>query len=267
MAAIPREGYVIVRFLFACAACTLLGASVSAQDVPLADMREYPETSPLNPDAAVCNAHWSAPILSDGTVLQISSHQVAGEPRIALYAREPGARALRIVFDYSLSNVARPRTINVHELDVNQDGQVELLVAMPERHGSTRFLYGRETDGQWRLVLETTFSVRQLVRAIGESIEYGFFVEHVGDKVVLQARGEEFPGLECLSWSAGQGLWEPDRTLSACPTEQDSRGEVTRLALLALVFSPNWREIRAGLLETSEYSEQVVRELFTCLDE
>lgn len=248
-----------------------LGAPLHAQGVSIVEHREYPETGALAPGMVECNASWQAPVLSDGTTLEVSSHSVAGHPRIALYAADPDLGALHIVADWpsGLSDGGYA----VSEIDLNQDQRAEILVHLRAEHTTRHELYGRDDNGRWRLILMARSNMRDGLRSVAQDIEsgvrteWGFRTRNFEGEVVMQTRGERFPEHRCLWWSAGQGLWQYRSTSAVCPGSADNDQSASRMVLWARVLSPYWRAQRDRYREHQEETDVDIEALYDCLSE
>lgn len=254
----------IVRFLFA-AVLWILGMPLHAQGVAIVDQREYPETGAQAPGMRECNANWLAPTLSDGTTLHVSSHSVAGHPRIALYAADPDVEALHIVADWPAASGDFAGGYSVSEIDMNQDDRAEVLVIHRSRHSARYELYGRDHEEGWRLILTSGFGIREQLRAHAQDVEWGFRARYFEGQVVMQTRGDRFPEIRCHWWPVGQDLWQYRTTTTACPDGNDNNQNASRVVLIARVLPPYWRAQRDRLRAQHPELDVDIETLFDCV--
>ncbi len=246
----------------AVAVCLFLTGHAGAQEVSIAEVRDYPEAGVLSAGSAECNEAWVPPVMTDGTVLEVASYRVGGEARLGLYAKSAGERAFELAFDRSLSEVEQTQRLSVQEVDLNADGQFELLIQIRAQHGSEYSLVGRTPSGRWVRILETSFALRSTVMALADDLEYGMVLRRESGAVFFQSRGEAYPELNCAIWRPAQDLWDFEQTGLACPPGNEDAG---RIILWASLMHPSWREQRASMLEDGLHEAVEIENLFACL--
>jgi|GEM_PF-3217448 len=226
MAAIPREGYVIVRFLFAVACVAVLaGPGYSAEDV------FYDEYEALSPRVLVEDFSDSERLISVG-------YSVGHSNRIAVYAQAHSGQSVQRVFDLPVIELD-PVPQNhpgfygpLYILDINGDERPEVLVLRSGQHsGFWRLYAGLEEGGDWNEVVAfITGGFAGLPSPFGVRVSDG----------VAQISGMEPDTLQpmCWTWRAGVPASEFAKGTGTCWSEANWSGlEMARRVSLQ-AFSP-----------------------------
>ncbi|WP_203294188.1 hypothetical protein [Maricaulis parjimensis] len=134
------------------------------------------------------------------TEILVSGHLVAEEPRLILYARRGDRRELEAVWngsvghDYPLIGAL----FSLATLDLNDDGQAELLLTQAGFHGGPTHVLSRLAHGEWRHVLTVRGS-----SLLGEDRRTGF--ERVEGGLRLWGATASYPDA-CWQWEAGDPI-------------------------------------------------------------
>lgn len=236
MAAIPREGYVIVRFLFAVMFLSMLIAAGAAgqeqvlqlQDRAMVTVLNFPEASGRVLHDPLCEEAQPRIRLDEHTEIVVSAHEVLGDQRMLLYARASDSPVLQPLWNETAhdSRDGLGDLIWLERMDFNLDGREELVVIQSGMHGGRIWAFGRLASNEW-FELFTFGTWEQVYVEDGTGSRYGFEAGEFGSRVWVD--GASGGQTYCWTWPPGADLEDAIGTEGHCehvPTERAWPGEV-----------------------------------------
>jgi hypothetical protein len=93
--------------------------------------------------------------MDDETEIIISAQRVEGDPRLVVYARHQMAATLEPVWNGSVArhHDSLGSLFSLAALDLNRDGQDELVITEAGMHGGPSWFLGRDARGQWQTLI------------------------------------------------------------------------------------------------------------------
>jgi len=238
---------VIVRVLFAgVVALLVVGTESMAQSLPSLSILDVPDGSIQALDPFSCHQETPRFWLDDETEIIVSAQTVEVDPRLVVYARHEAAGTLEPVWNGSVAHHydSLGGLFSLAALDLNADGQDELVITEAGMHGGSSWFLGRDARGHWQPLMSARgWEGMRSTSRVGYEI-----LDTVSRLWGRSADGQDM----CWQWDIGRPVefmrGEPGR----CGHLPDEGELPARDVGLILLVSPSYRD---------EVLEQAAREL------